>query len=148
MKSIEIYDPALCCASGVCGPAPDESLASFAAALEKAKSAGVAVRRRNLSQEPLAFANQPEVKAALEKQGEAGLPLIFVDGELFFRGVYPTYAQLAQILGLSEEAEASCCAEDDACCSGESLTEAITFVKVEEPQPADTSRCDPKSGCC
>ena len=148
MKSIEIYDPAMCCSSGVCGPAPDETLAAFAGALQKVKTAGVAVSRRSLSHEPLAFANNPEVKATLEKEGEAGLPLIFIDGELSFRGVYPSYAQLARVLGLDEAAEASCCGDDDACCSSEPKTQAASFVKVDEPQAMGSRCCDPKSGCC
>jgi len=71
MKSIEIYDPAMCCASGVCGPAPDESLASFAAALEKAKAAGLAVRRRNLSQEPLAIDAFRRIRDQIQQVFEA-----------------------------------------------------------------------------
>lgn len=131
MKAVEIYDPAMCCSSGVCGPSPDDALASFAGALEKVKAAGVSVTRYNLAQEPLAFANKPEVKSALEKGGEDALPLIFVDGELYFRGVYPSADQLSKVLEI-----------------GEPKKEAISFVKVEAPKVAGASHCDSSSGCC
>ena len=33
MAKIEVYDPAMCCSTGVCGPEPDEQLARFSADL-------------------------------------------------------------------------------------------------------------------
>lgn len=107
IHTIEIYDPALCCSTGVCGPSPDRALAEFAGVLEKLKGGGVLVVRHNLAQSPLEFVNRPEVKTVLDRKGEGGLPLVFVDGELFFRGVYPTYSQFSSILGI-EDAGGGC----------------------------------------
>lgn len=148
MKTIEIYDPAMCCSTGVCGPSPDEALAAFAGAIEKIKSNEVSVTRHNLAQDPLAFANKPEVKAALETQGEAGLPLVFIDGELYFRGVYPSAEQLSKTLGLSIAEGSSCCGDDEDCCNAPVAKEAVSFVKVEPPKSADSNCCDPSSNCC
>lgn len=148
MKSLEVYDPALCCSSGACGPAPDQFLAAFASALENAKASGISVKRYNLAQEPLAFANKPEVKAVLEKHGESGLPLLFIDGELFFRSAYPSSEQLAQALGLSRTEDESCCGESEDCGSASSEKKPITFVKVEGPKPSSSACCDSASGCC
>lgn len=40
MKTIQIFDPALCCSSGVCGPETDPALVAFAADFEWARNAG------------------------------------------------------------------------------------------------------------
>ena len=157
MKNVEIYDPALCCSSGICGPSPDRALAAFAGTIEKLKACGATIKRFNLAQEPLAFAQNPEVKAVLEKQGEGGLPLVFVAGELRFSGRYPSQDQLASALGMAPQ-EAGCCdLEEDSCCETDSLvrsasenqSEPLSFVKVDAPSPSESKRCcDPSAGCC
>jgi hypothetical protein len=67
-----VFDPAMCCSTGICGPSVDPQLARFAADLDWLKSQGVTVERFNLSQQPAAFAEDAAVKAALETKGEAG----------------------------------------------------------------------------
>ena len=96
MPSIEIYDPALCCSTGVCGVDVDEALIYFAADLEWARQSGASIVRRNLAQDPLAFAGNPVVKAFLERSGQEGLPLILVDGEIALAGRYPSRTELAR----------------------------------------------------
>ena len=59
MKPIEIFDPAMCCNTGVCGPSVDPELARFAGDLSFLKENGASVRRYNLSQEAMAFAKTP-----------------------------------------------------------------------------------------
>jgi len=56
MKTLTIFDPALCCPTGICGPEIDQELVDFAADLDWLKSEGIEVRRINLSQEPALFA--------------------------------------------------------------------------------------------
>lgn len=56
MNELLVFDPALCCSTGVCGPEVDPALVSFAADLEWLRTRGVQVRRFNLAQEPGAFA--------------------------------------------------------------------------------------------
>ena len=75
MKTLRVYDPALCCSTGVCGPSVDPDLARFAGDLEWLKSLGVAVERFNLAHQPGAFV-EPAVKSALENLGDAALPLV------------------------------------------------------------------------
>ncbi|MGE9293549.1 MAG: arsenite efflux transporter metallochaperone ArsD [Puniceicoccales bacterium] len=113
MKKLEIYDPALCCSTGVCGPSPDSALSEFASALKLLRDKAEAVRY-NLAQEPGAFAANPLVKGILERDGTEALPVVLVDGKLVMTGVYPSAVQLKQLLGLSP----SCCGEEEDCCSG------------------------------
>ena len=98
--TIEVFDPAMCCSTGVCGPSVDPVLPRFAADLEWLAEGGVQVMRHNLAQEPAAFAAAPAVQAALTERGTDCLPLILVDGRIVSQGVYPTRAELASWTGL------------------------------------------------
>lgn len=94
MTTIQVYDPALCCSTGVCGAEVDQALVSFAADVDWAKQSGAQIERFNLAQQPLAFADAPVVKAFLEEAGQEGLPLILVDGRKALAGRYPTRDEL------------------------------------------------------
>ena len=96
MTKIEVFDPPMCCSTGVCGPAPDERLAQFSADLNWLKEQGVQVRRFNLAQEPAAFVGQPEVARVLRDTDGEGLPVVIVDERLVSQGVYPSRQQLAE----------------------------------------------------
>jgi hypothetical protein len=90
MKTIQVYDPAMCCATGICGTNVDPDLVNFAAMLSQLGSHGIKVERYNLGQQPMAFVQNPAVKALLDKEGVGVLPLIFWDGEVQLKGRYPT----------------------------------------------------------
>jgi AhpD family alkylhydroperoxidase len=98
--TVEVFDPPMCCSTGVCGPAVDPTLAQFAADLHWIANEGVRVERFNLSQQPQAFAANPAVKAALEAQGNECLPLVLVNGQIASRGSYPVRDELARIAGV------------------------------------------------
>jgi hypothetical protein len=102
MTTVHVFDPAMCCSSGVCGPSVDPRLARFAADLDWLKTQGVSVERFNLAQQPAAFAGDPTVRAALEEKGEAGLPVVQVNGQIRSAGVYPSRADLAAWAGLGK----------------------------------------------
>jgi len=51
MTTIQIFDPALCCSTGVCGVEADQALISFAADVDWAKQNGAHVERFNLAQQ-------------------------------------------------------------------------------------------------
>jgi hypothetical protein len=89
MKTIQVYDPPMCCSTGVCGTGVDPDLANFAAMLSQLSERGVAVERYNLGQRPLAFVQNETVKGLLEKEGADVLPLVFLGGEILFKGRYP-----------------------------------------------------------
>jgi hypothetical protein len=107
---IEIYDPAMCCPTGVCGPSVDPKLTAFAADLNWLKEQGVEVERFNLAQQPQAFAESAMVAGELQNGTEC-LPLVLVDGEIVARSFYPDRAALAQLceIELEEAAPVSSC---------------------------------------
>ncbi|MGC9220999.1 MAG: arsenite efflux transporter metallochaperone ArsD [Solirubrobacteraceae bacterium] len=99
-KTVEVFDPAMCCSTGVCGPSVDPALAQFAGDLDWLAGQGVSVTRFNLAQQPGAFVERPEVVAALREKGESCLPLVFADGELVSEGTYPSLRRLAELVGV------------------------------------------------
>lgn len=99
MKKIQVFDPALCCSSGVCGVEVDQKLVSFAADLDWARQNGALIERFNLAQQPLAFAENAVVKGLLERTGQDALPVILVDGELALAGRYPSRDELTRWTG-------------------------------------------------
>lgn len=103
MTKLQVFDPAMCCSTGVCGPNPDPMLPRFAADLRWLATQGITVERFNLAQQPQAFAASELVKAALGKYGNEGLPLILVNGAIVSHGSYPTRKELAVFVGLSDE---------------------------------------------
>jgi len=100
LTTLQIFDPAMCCSTGVCGPDVDTKLVQFAADLDWLKSQGVIVQRHNLSQNPAAFVENEPVKAALTEKGEAALPTLLLNGKVAVTGRYPDRGELAALLKL------------------------------------------------
>lgn len=119
MPKLEVYDPAMCCSTGVCGPQVDPALVAFAADLAWVAGQGVSVERHNLGQEPQAFAANPAVVREMEA-GMDRLPIIVVEGRIVSTGVYLSREQLVQKLGLvaaeTPRANAPCCSAKSSCC--------------------------------
>jgi len=120
MGKLQVFDPALCCSSGVCGTELDQALVDFSADVDWLKQSGGQIERFNLAQQPMAFAENALAKAFLERSGAEGLPLVLVDGEIVLAGRYPTRRELARFAGVSGSlGEADATAEkSQGCCSG------------------------------
>lgn len=88
----------MCCSTGVCGPEVDPVLPRVAGMLSQIEGAGVQVERFNLSQQPMAFVQNAEVRAILDKEGTEALPLIFVDDRLRLKGAYPEAEQRSALV--------------------------------------------------
>ncbi len=99
MKKLEVYDPPMCCSTGVCGPSVDENLVRFTADLDWLKSRGVTVARYNLSQQPAEFAKDGSIKDLLKTEGNECLPVLMIDGSVVHKGSYPPRDVLASLAG-------------------------------------------------
>jgi hypothetical protein len=97
---VQVFDPAMCCSTGVCGPSVDPALARFASDLDWLTHQGVRVERFSLSQQPSAFALNTIVRTSLHEQGPGCLPMVLVDSVVAFQGKYPSRSMLAKLLGL------------------------------------------------
>ena len=118
MTTIEIFDPPMCCSSGICGPKVDPVLPRFAADLDWVKSQGAAVSRYNLAQQPMAFADNKIVASAMADD-ENALPLILVDGKIVARGAYPGRQELAEFAGIKTDPNPVSCEKQGGCCCGD-----------------------------
>jgi hypothetical protein len=124
MSKMVIYDPAMCCSTGVCGPSINPELLRVAAVIENLKKAGIEVQRHNLSSEPQAFMSSEAVNNALNKSGTDVLPITMIDGKIVKTSGYPTNEEFSEWLGAPLE-----------------TIKPVTKVKVNK------CGCGPK-GCC
>ncbi|MEO8359154.1 MAG: arsenite efflux transporter metallochaperone ArsD [Vicinamibacteria bacterium] len=97
--TIRVFDPAMCCSTGVCGPSVDPDLARFAADVDWLQKQGVVIERFNLSSQPKAFAETQAVKEALARGMEV-LPLVMVGDRIAVEGAYPSRETLAALAGV------------------------------------------------
>jgi len=97
---VDIYDPAMCCSTGLCGPVLDPVLVRMNDALLALKKQGVEVERFNLAQEPKAFIANKTVADLLHKNGKKILPMTLVNGEVLLTAEYPSYEKLCEALGI------------------------------------------------
>ena len=95
MTLLQVFDPPMCCSSGVCGPSVDSRLPRFAADLDWVRSQGVHVERYNLAHQPQAFVAQEDVKTAIRADQKHALPLVRVNGHIVSKGIYPSRQMLA-----------------------------------------------------
>ncbi|MGN0941317.1 MAG: arsenite efflux transporter metallochaperone ArsD [Selenomonadaceae bacterium] len=135
-KKMNIYEPAMCCDTGCCGPKIDPELLRITATLAALRQKGVEVGRFNLANSPMAFIESEVVAARLRENGTDILPCATVDGKIVIEGRYPTADEFMTCLGVSEadlHAE-----ETNACCCAPSADTSNTSA----------SGCGCDGGCC
>lgn len=98
VRLIELYESAMCCETGVCGPSVDEQLLTVREDLRWAEAQGTSVARHNLSSDPDAFVANTKVTGLMQAFGERALPVLVIDGEIRAHGRYPTRDELASLL--------------------------------------------------
>ncbi|SEA02342.1 Arsenical resistance operon trans-acting repressor ArsD [Thalassobacillus cyri] len=98
---VEIFDPAMCCPTGVCGPSVDPELTRISRTVMKLVNEGYDVTRYNLAQEPEQFTNT-EVTKLMEEKGTEALPATVVDGKLVKAGNYPSFGEFAAWFDFNE----------------------------------------------
>ncbi|HDL6874124.1 arsenite efflux transporter metallochaperone ArsD [Yersinia kristensenii] len=116
MKMLTVFDPVMCCSTGVCGSDVDQVLVDFSADMQWLKGRGVQIIRYNLAQQPMNFVQNEKAKAFLDASGAEGLPLLLLDGETVMAGRYPNAASWFGIplekVGL---APTGCCGGNTSC---------------------------------
>ena len=120
MPAIRIFEPALCCNTGVCGPELDQNLVTFTADVNALQQQGLDVQRANLATDPTLFAQNPVVVNFLQAAGSEGLPLTLVDDVTVLTGRHPRRDELLRYAGLTVEAgHAELPLVSSGCCGGE-----------------------------
>jgi len=100
MKKIEIFDPAMCCSTGVCGPSIDPELMRMATVINTLKEKGIIIKRHGLSSEPQDFISNKVINDILQKDGADVLPVTLVDGVVLKTKEYPTNEELSGWLNI------------------------------------------------
>ena len=138
-RTIQIFDPAMCCTTGVCGPDVDPALVQFESDLRWLANQGVTVERFNLGQQPGEFVRNPAVLEALNAEAEGALPMILVDGAVVWQRMYPVRSELAAVLDLETQ-------------PAETAAQVSPFVVLTVPGlgviDSNDAACSPDSGCC
>lgn len=102
MKKMFIYEPAMCCSTGLCGVGVDPELIRISTVLNTLKRKGAEVERFNLSSSPQEFINNKDVNEFINVKGVDELPIIVIDGEIVITGRYPTNDEFTSLLDLPE----------------------------------------------
>jgi glutaredoxin len=130
MKKMKIFEPAMCCPTGLCGVGIDPELLRISTVLNTLKNNGVVVERFNLNSAPMEFITNKAVSEYINAHGAEGLPVTVLDGEIVLAGRYPTNEEFAKLLDLPED----------------TLTAGSRKVRIKKmPTKSD---CGCKGGCC
>ena len=95
---LEIFEPSLCCDSGVCGPEPDKVLIDLQNTIQLLKKAGVETKRYAINQAPLVFVQNVVVRDFIKANGPGKLPLVLLDNQIIKTGGYPTIDELKALI--------------------------------------------------
>ncbi|EKQ53071.1 MULTISPECIES: arsenite efflux transporter metallochaperone ArsD [unclassified Clostridium] len=128
MKKMIIFDPAMCCSTGVCGPSVDKELLRVATVLNTLKNKGIVVERHNLTNNPQIFVDNKAINEVLNSKGVEALPVIMVDGVIVKEGGYPTNDEFCELLEIPAD----------------TLKLNIKKASIKKP----TKNCGCKDGCC
>lgn len=99
MSKLTIYEPAMCCETGLCGVGVDPELLRISTIANTLKKLGIEVKRYNLSSAPNAFVQNIQIKEILNKEGIKVLPVTMVNDKIIKKSSYPTDKELMSLLG-------------------------------------------------
>lgn len=98
MKKMQIFEPAMCCPTGLCGVGVDQELLRISTVLNALKKSGIEVDRFNLTNAPMEFVNNKVINDLLNTKGVDELPAIVLDGEILITGRYPSNEEFSKLL--------------------------------------------------
>ncbi len=99
-NEVVVYEGAMCCASGVCGPEPDTELIEFNETLKKLTGEfdGLKITRASLTFNPLLFSVNKEVLQLVKENGQGILPITTINGEIVAKQKYLKYSELKKLV--------------------------------------------------
>lgn len=103
MKKMIIFDPAMCCSTGICGPSVNPELLRISTVINNLKNKGILVERYNLTNNPQIFVDNKEINKMLNNEGVEVLPVTMVDGVVVKTKVYPTNEKFCEFLEITDD---------------------------------------------
>ena len=126
MKKMFIYEPAMCCPTGLCGVSVDPELLRLSTVVSSLQKNGIEVKRYNLTNAPMEFVNNKEVNILMTEKGVKILPITVVDGAIVKTKSYPTNDEIISLLQVPP-----------------------TFLgEQKNSAPKKNGGCNCKGGCC
>ncbi len=100
MTELTLYEEAMCCSTGVCGPDPDEELVEVSATLDQLEAdfEDVDVSRANMQHNIDQFLETQPISDLVEEHGPSILPITVIDDEIVAKSEYLSYDELAAAL--------------------------------------------------
>ena len=99
MTELTLYEEAMCCSTGVCGPDPDDELVEVSAALDQLEDEfDVNVSRANMQHNVEQFLETQQIADLVEEHGPSILPITVVDDEIVAKEAYLSYDELASTI--------------------------------------------------
>lgn len=95
---VVFFDPPMCCPTGLCGPALDQTLLDTNELVLALKERGLRVERYQMQSHPQAFLGNPEVMRLVRERNMEALPITAVRGAVIKSGAYPTRADVEAAL--------------------------------------------------
>jgi hypothetical protein len=95
---VAIFDPPLCCPTGLCGPTLDQTLLDVNELVQTLQAAGVPVERYQIAAHPAIFLQHPDVMRLVRERGMEAFPITVVAGQIVKVGAYPTRAEINERL--------------------------------------------------
>lgn len=123
MKKMIIFEPAMCCPTGVCGPGVDPNLLRISSVINNLKNKGIVIERYNLSSDPQKFVDYQGINDLLNQEGIQILPVILVEDSVVKTKAYPTDEEICEWLEIPED-----------------------YLKAKAKAPRRNCGC--KDGCC
>lgn len=113
---LELFEEALCCSTGVCGPSVDENLLRITGVFESLNKINqVTASRYNLSSNPADFTKNETVLKELQEKGNDILPITLVNDKIVKTGSYPTNEEIQEFTGITFVTQNS---QNSSCCEG------------------------------
>lgn len=95
---VEIFDPPMCCPTGMCGPTIDQTLLDLNEIVLALQAQGVSVARYQMTSHPNAFLGNADVMKLVREQQMAALPITVMHGKVIKTQAYPTLEEVQTYL--------------------------------------------------
>jgi predicted nicotinamide N-methyase len=101
---IEIFDPPMCCPTGLCGPTLDETLLDVDEMVMELQAEGLHVERYQMTGHPQVFLANAEVMALVRERQMDALPITVVRSRVIKAGAYPAMLEVRAALNGASDA--------------------------------------------
>lgn len=127
MSKMYIYEPAMCCSTGLCGGSSDSELIRISTAISNLEKKGIQIQRIDFAADTMEFINSKEINELITKQGVEILPVTVVNGVIVKTKAYPSNEEIASIFQIS--------------------VSDLTQKELDKPEGSDECGCGCGCGC-